>query len=282
MHPVARHLLARKNKSVPLRDGRRITLVVCGGAMAGIQGAGAMIALHELGLAHAFDDIYASSAGFCDASYWLSGNPQEGASIYYEELIGRKFIDFRKVWDMADTGYVIDCARMKKPLHPRKILACKTRLFAEVKNKKKKTEFLEAHHYRPQHYFTLMKAAIKIPYLSPGAVNMGSSKFKDTLWDADLFELVKKAVLSPATDIMIVYNMKAQRDYIHEHCNMNILENDVLEIVPHVSWDISRVETRSDILKRACIKTGMLVKRLFGRKKNINLAYSPSSPDRSL
>jgi predicted patatin/cPLA2 family phospholipase len=280
MHPVARHLLARKNRSVPVNDGRRIALVVCGGAMAGIQGAGAMIAFQELGLAHAFDDIYTSSAGFCDASYLLSGNCPEGASLYYEDFAGRKFIDLRRVWSVADIDHVVDSAKNKKPLHPQRILSCGTRLFAEVESEKKKTEFLEVHRYEPSHYFTLMKAAIKMPYLSPGTVSMGSSKFKDVFWDESLLELLKKAVLSPATDVVVVYNLKFQRDYIHRRCNMNVLKNDVLEILPHASWEISRIETRPEVLKRACLKTGMLVKRLFGSKKGIKLAYRLSHPDR--
>ena len=58
-HPVIKHLLARKNKKVPVKDGRKIVLVLCGGAMAGIRGAGFLIALKELGLDNAFDEIYA-------------------------------------------------------------------------------------------------------------------------------------------------------------------------------------------------------------------------------
>jgi predicted patatin/cPLA2 family phospholipase len=280
MHPVVRHLLARKNKSVPVSDGRRIALVLYGGAMASIQGAGAMIAFRELGLTHAFDDIYASSAGFCNASYLLSGNPQEGASLYYDELSGRKFLDLRRVWNMADIEYVVENMERKKPLHPHKILSCATRLFAQVKSEKNKTEFLEVHRYQPSRYFTLMEAAIKMPYLSPGAVSMGSSKFKDILWDADWLNLLKQAVLSPATDIVVIYNRKVQRDYIHEHCTMSVLKNDVLEIIPGASREISRLETRPKVLRRACLETGTLVKHIFGSKKKIDLAYSPSLPDR--
>jgi len=92
MHPVLQHILARRGQSVPVNDGRKITLVLYGGGMSGVAGAGAMIALQDLGFAHAFDAIYTYSAGFPNASYLLGDETRLGTSIYYEDLSRGQFI----------------------------------------------------------------------------------------------------------------------------------------------------------------------------------------------
>ncbi len=53
MHSVIRALSNRRGKCVPVNDGRKISLVLCGGLMTGVRSAGAMIALEELGLGRA-------------------------------------------------------------------------------------------------------------------------------------------------------------------------------------------------------------------------------------
>src|SRR4051812_20785555 len=86
MHPVIAHLLERKGKAAPFNDGRSIALVHFGGIMTGVRGAGALVALDELGLTHAFDDIYATSAGFPNACFFLTNNIHMASKIYSENL----------------------------------------------------------------------------------------------------------------------------------------------------------------------------------------------------
>jgi predicted patatin/cPLA2 family phospholipase len=274
-HPVIQHLLVRKNKKVPIKDGRKIVLVSYGGVMASIRGAGAMIALSELGLDNAFDEVYAYSGGFCNASYLLSGNGREGTSIYYEELSGHNFINLRKVLRVADIDYVIKCIKSIKPLNVKNVLAHPTKIFVQVDDlTKKKIEFLEVHEHAASRYFTLLKAAIKIPYLSPGGVRIGSAEFKDTFEDA----IFRKALDSDATDIVVCYNMLEQHKDVHKKFDKEIFKSGrILEFKPHLSWNLSRFETNPKVLKKACIEMGTMVKNLFGSKKKISLKYTPTS-----
>ena len=53
MHSVIEHILARKDKAVPVNDGRKIALVLYGGLMTGVCGAGALQAFKEMGLGKA-------------------------------------------------------------------------------------------------------------------------------------------------------------------------------------------------------------------------------------
>src|SRR5665213_922981 len=98
-HQVIKNLLARVGQKAPFKDGRKIGLILPGGMMAGINGAGAVCALEELELSQSFDVIYTASAGFANGSYLLSENTELGSTVYYEDLIGDKFIHLWKVWE---------------------------------------------------------------------------------------------------------------------------------------------------------------------------------------
>jgi len=128
MQPVIEHLLARKNKQVPVEDGRKIALVLFGGIMVGVRGMGALVALEELGLAHSFDYIYTMSSGFINASYFLSGQMTLGAAAYYQELSGKKFLNLLRFWNIADINYLMGVIKTKKPLNVDAVLSSKTKL----------------------------------------------------------------------------------------------------------------------------------------------------------
>jgi predicted patatin/cPLA2 family phospholipase len=64
--------------------------------MRGIVSAAMMTALRDEGLANAFDEIYAVSAGAVNSAYLISGYGWYGLSIYYDDLIGKEFFDMRR------------------------------------------------------------------------------------------------------------------------------------------------------------------------------------------
>ncbi len=63
--------------------------------MQGVISGSMLMALRDLGLTHAFDAVYGSSAGAINATYFLTGQEQ-GLHIYTEDLTqGTRFMDFR-------------------------------------------------------------------------------------------------------------------------------------------------------------------------------------------
>ncbi len=63
--------------------------------MRGVVSGAMLMALRDLGLAHAFDAVYGSSAGAINAAYFLTGQV-EGLHIYTQELAkGDNFLDLR-------------------------------------------------------------------------------------------------------------------------------------------------------------------------------------------
>jgi predicted patatin/cPLA2 family phospholipase len=105
-HPVREILLRRKSegskpgKRAPA-DKAKVALVVEGGGMRGCTTAGMCMALVELGLIDAVDEVYGASAGSLVGAYAQTlahspGAARVGCSVYYDELtrpIGKGFID---------------------------------------------------------------------------------------------------------------------------------------------------------------------------------------------
>jgi predicted patatin/cPLA2 family phospholipase len=118
---------AARGSRAPHGDGARIALAIEGGAMRGVVSAGMVAALEQLGLTHAFDAVYGSSAGAINGAYFLAGQANLGVTIYSEDINNRQFIDLRRPLtgrSIVDLGFLIEhVARRLKPLHTDDVLA---------------------------------------------------------------------------------------------------------------------------------------------------------------
>lgn len=266
MHPVLEHILARKGKSVPVNDGRKIALVLFGGIMTGVRGTGACIALQELELQNCFDYLYCFSAGFPNAAYFLAGQSRLSSTVYSDDLAGTKFINFAKPWKIADVDYLIDRFRTgEKRLNLEKTFEHPTQIVAGVREAKtSEIRYIFANTLSQDQYFDLLRAAISMPYLHPGITKINGTAYKDIGIDTRNQRL--KGVLdSDATDILIIYN------YADQNKNTVTNNNRIFEITPPHEWDMSRFETRTAVLKSAAQQMGDLVKNLFGVNEPIKL-----------
>src|SRR4051812_24579153 len=88
-HPVITALRERP-------PGARIALVVEGGGMRGAVSGGMVLALDELGLRHAFDAAYGSSAGTLNAMWLISGRVQEGIPTWTDPRLVHELIRKRR------------------------------------------------------------------------------------------------------------------------------------------------------------------------------------------
>lgn len=104
--------ILRKRALLRAHDDRhkdiRPVLVVLGGAMRGVYGAGFVQALHQLDLQDVFDVVVGISTGAAISSYFLAGEEQTriGSSIYFEECTSKKFINFRRLHRILDIDYL--------------------------------------------------------------------------------------------------------------------------------------------------------------------------------
>jgi predicted patatin/cPLA2 family phospholipase len=110
----------------PFGDGARIALAVEGGAMRGVVSAGMVSALEALGLNTAFDAVYGSSAGAINGAYLLTGQAALGASIYYQDINTRRFVDARRAFSrrpVLNLSFLLDDVMVtRKPLDAGRVL----------------------------------------------------------------------------------------------------------------------------------------------------------------
>ncbi len=248
-HSVIEKLLLRKGKSGPFVDGRKIGLVLPGGLMSGVNGAGAMCALQALGLAQSFDVIFSASAGFPNASYLLAEDTERGSTIYYEEFSGKRFIHFWKFWNPIDFDWAVKSVRSIKPLDYKKIWESKTDLILRVSDYSdtfKKRVYLRMHDYSPDEYFDFLRASISSPVFSRCAKIHLRKLCDGHITNKDVIEQINYALASDCTDLLIIYNQKSQKEIA------KLVPNErFLEITPSGDSNISVFETRSDVLKKA-------------------------------
>src|SRR6476661_7065368 len=114
-------------------DGRKVGLIVEGGAMRGVISCAALMALEELGLTGVFDEVYGASAGAVNAAYFLAGQAGYATTIYYQTINTTRFI--RRMWHRQ----VVDLDELfqsivgrERPLHTERVLASRSKLFVVV------------------------------------------------------------------------------------------------------------------------------------------------------
>jgi predicted patatin/cPLA2 family phospholipase len=267
LHPVLQRVLARQHRQVPIADGRKIALILPGGVMAGIRGAGAMIALEDLGLQHAFDCIYANSAGFANASYLLAGATRVGTSLHYEALVQKHFIRPWRVWKIVDIDVLIEIMQREKRLPVEKILASHTQLYAALyETNQKKIAYMNIRDVPEEKYLDIMRATTSIPFLHPGAVGIHGRTYMDIpMWRE--VPHIAQAYADGCTDIVVIEN------FIHHHASA-IASPTLCALEPEPSWKMSRFSTNTAELQNACRQMGRKIKSLFHEPGEIHLDYA--------
>ncbi len=139
---------------------KNLVLVLNGGAMTGVFGAGVLTAFTDAGLYPSIHSIYGISAGAHNAAYFLTTEAIKGSSIYYEDLIDGHFIKhgrfgsfFRQAFlnifrsrpleVVVDIDYLMQVERTNKKLETAWIPRMEIGFFIRVFNiEKKKLEYL--------------------------------------------------------------------------------------------------------------------------------------------
>jgi predicted patatin/cPLA2 family phospholipase len=111
-------------------DGRKLALVVEGGALRAVCSAGGVVALEHLGLTDVFDHVYGTSAGVMNASYFVAGQARLGIRIYYEDMNRRAIANPWRFWNILDLDRLFQQAILgDKRLRLDAVLAARSRLF---------------------------------------------------------------------------------------------------------------------------------------------------------
>jgi predicted patatin/cPLA2 family phospholipase len=196
-----------KQGHLPL-DGRKVGLIVEGGAMRGVISCAALMGLEELGMTHVFDEVYGASAGAVNAAYFLSGQAALATTIYYQKVNSTRFI--RRLWHrtIVDLDGLFDSIIAGEcPLRIEKVLESRSRFFVTITDASTGEAFLGLAQSSETPLLTLLKASSAIPLLYNRLVTVdGRACFDGALINP---LPILEAIGSGCTDLLVLLTRHA-------------------------------------------------------------------------
>lgn len=193
----------RAKEGRPLLDGRKVALVVEGGAMRGVVSCAALMGLEELGMTDVFDEVYGASAGAVNAAYFLAGQAAYATTIYYQKINNTRFIRrlwHRKVVDIDDLFEKIIAG--ERALRIEKVMKSRSRFFITIADALTGEAFLGVAQSGETPLLTLLKASTAMPLLYNGLVTIDGRK----CFDGGLINPLPllEAIASGCTDLLVL------------------------------------------------------------------------------
>jgi predicted patatin/cPLA2 family phospholipase len=208
-------LFERKSgNSVPGRrtDGRKIALVIEGGAMRGVVSASMVAALESLGLRNSFDLVCGSSAGAICGAYFIADQALYGTTIFYENINNRDFVDLRRLVSRKPVVclefllYTV-CVN-QKPLRFDRVLNGDLPLYVVASSLNEKKAVILGDFDNPQELLEALRGSARIPFFAGPPVPFRG----DQLLDASVYESIPfRSVLSSfdVTDVVVLLTRPA-------------------------------------------------------------------------
>ena len=189
-------------------DGRKVGLVVEGGAMRGVISCAALMGLEELGMTEVFDEVYGASAGAVNAAYFLAGQASYATTIYYQQINNTRFIRrfwHRKIVDIDDLFDSIVAGQ--RPLRIEKVLAARSQFFITIADASTGEAFLGHAQTSQTPLLTLLKASAAMPLLYNGIIAVDGRN----CFDGGLINPlpILEAIVSRCTDLLVLLTRPA-------------------------------------------------------------------------
>jgi len=189
-------------------DGRKLALVIEGGGMRSVYSGAGAAALGQLGLSEVFDEVYATSAGVMNASYFLTNQPLLGMSVYFENCTTRSFLNPWRFWKVLNVDYIVDhVAAIEKRLDLDRLAASRTHLLVSACDARSGELALIDTRQTKMPMLEVMRAAMAIPVLYNRTVNIDGSPCIDsgTILPFPLHLVIERG----CTDILVLLTRPA-------------------------------------------------------------------------
>jgi predicted patatin/cPLA2 family phospholipase len=231
-------------------DGRRLALVVEGGAMLGVYTAGSLLALHLIDSRDAFDDLYGTSAGACNGAHFLSGVGHTKVGTYYRWLHDRKFINRWRLRKMVDIDYFADdvLARLEK-VEVELVNQARTELWVAALNARTKQVEIRNPRREVIPLLLMLKAAVALPAGYGKTIAIGDKDYLDSGF-VQPFPL-RAALEAGCTDLLVLTARPAayrstpprwwQRELFDRLC---VRGEDGLRSLYRIGWERQNEERR--------------------------------------
>ena len=192
-------------------DGRKLGLIIEGGAMRGIFSCGGGIALELLGLSRAFDEVYACSSGAINAAYFVAGQAAYSVSIYYDEVNNRNFINPLRLNNILNMDFLFDeVIKRRKPLDVERVLSSPSKLRISITDANTGAGFLIDAQDSRYALLDSLRASATHPLLSERTRRLGDRECFDGGFANPL--PVKDAIDNGCTDLLVLSTRPS--DYI--------------------------------------------------------------------
>jgi predicted patatin/cPLA2 family phospholipase len=195
---------ARAGKSArDAGDGRKLALIVEGGAMRGVFSCGGGVALDALGLTQAFDEVYACSSGAINAAYFIAGQAAYSVSVYYDEVNNRQFINPLRIRNILNLDYLFgEVLGKRKPLDVGKVFSSPSRFRISITDAHTGAGFLVDGQDRNYALLDTLRASATHPLLSERSMRLGDRDCFDGGFANPL--PIKDAMVNGCTDILLL------------------------------------------------------------------------------
>jgi len=193
-------------------DGRKIALIVEGGAMRGVVAGGMVAALETLGLRDSFDTVFGSSAGSISGAYFIAGQARYGTTIFYENINNSSFVSMKRLIgpnSVVSLEFLLDdvCVH-RKPLLFDRVLQSDIPLHIVAASIKKKQSVTLSDFKSREELLNALRASARIPFFAGEPVAFRDDHFLD----ASVYESIPfRAAIEDggATDLVILLTRPA-------------------------------------------------------------------------
>jgi len=206
-------------------DGRKLGLIIEGGAMRGVISCAALLGLEELGMTEVFDEVYGASAGAVNGAYFLAGQAAYATTIYYQKINNTRII--RRPWhrQIVDIDSLFESIIGREwPLHVDKVLASRTQFFIAIADACTGEAFLSHAQTSNTPLLTLLKASSALPLLYNGLVRVDGRD----CFDGGLINPlpILGAIEAGCTDLLVLLT----RPESFRECVPSMLERQIFEL----------------------------------------------------
>jgi predicted patatin/cPLA2 family phospholipase len=206
-------------------DGRKVGLIVEGGAMRGVISCAALMALEDLGMTDVFDEVYGASAGAVNAAYFLAEQAAYATSIYYQSVNNTRIL--RRLWSrkLVDIDDLFETIIARdRPLRIDKVLASRSRFFITIADACTGQAFLRLAQSNETPLLTLLKASSAMPLLYNGLVTVNGRECFDGALINPL--AIHDAIASGCSDLLVLLTRPAS----FRECLPTFIEQHIFDL----------------------------------------------------
>ena len=148
--------------------------------MRGVYSMGALTALEDRGLRHAFGRVIGASAGAINGAYLLAGQAHDAVSVYVDLLSNRKFVNFWRIHRIVDMDFLVDQAlRRGVPLDVETLLASPSTLEVVLTDADTAKPVVVTSRDRNLDLYEVFRATGALPGLYNKRVRVGEREYVD-------------------------------------------------------------------------------------------------------